>query len=93
MAYIYSFGFFIPLAIIFLSYYKIGKTLKHQTRATNTRLSKKTNTNTRLSKKTKPKTKSYYKIGKTLKHQTRATNTRPLLKIRLEDPSNGLSAN
>ena len=37
VAYIYSFGFFIPLTIIFSSYYKIGKTLKHQTRATNTR--------------------------------------------------------
>ena len=63
MAYIYSFGFFIPLAIIFLSYYKIGKTLKHQTRATNTRLSKKTKTKTKtktniiLSKKIETKTK------------------------------------
>ena len=61
------------------SYYKIGKTLKHQTGATNTRLSiskkikTKTKTNIRLSKKIKKKTKntktkSYYKIGNTLKH-------------------------
>ena len=36
VAYIYTLGFFLPLAVIFSSYYKIGKTIRQKVSATST---------------------------------------------------------